>query len=60
MSSRHERKMHVSHDYKYKYNKTSSHVLKATSFEIKQLDVGVSPPAFSFTFIVTLTFDPDL
>ena len=28
--------------------------------EIKQLDVGVSPPAFSVTLIVTLTFGPDL
>ncbi len=28
--------------------------------KIKQLDVGMSPPAFSFTLIVTLTFDPDL
>ncbi len=27
---------------------------------IKQLDIGVSPPAFSFTLIVTLSFDPDL
>ena len=27
---------------------------------IKQFDVGMSPPAFSFTFIVTLTFDLDL
>ncbi len=26
---------------------------------IKQLDVGLSPPAFSFTLIVTLTFDLD-
>ncbi len=30
------------------------------SYLIKQLDVGASPPAFSFTLIVTLTFDPDL
>ncbi len=28
--------------------------------KIKHLDVGMSPPAFSFKLIVTLTFDPDL
>ncbi len=28
--------------------------------KIKQLDAGVSPSAFSFTLILTLTFDPDL
>ncbi len=28
--------------------------------KIKQLEVGMSPPAFSFTLIVTLTFDLDL
>ncbi len=33
---------------------------KKTCFIIKQLDVGMSPPAFSFPLIVTLTFDPDL
>ncbi len=29
---------------------------KYIKFQIKQLDVGLSPPVFSFTLIVTLTF----
>ncbi len=33
---------------------------QGSKLQIKQLDVGMSPPTFSFTLIVTLTFDPDL
>ncbi len=29
-----------------------------TFLKIKQLDVGMSPPGFSFTLMLTLTFDP--
>ena len=42
-------------EYRFLYTR-----VKYLEKEIKQLDVGVSPPAFSFTLIVTLTFDPDV